>query len=135
MKEYLVEELTSKAYNALDIPRNKSRITKYAQTRAAIAVALNKHFSHRPIASALGVDRSTVSYYRSKHDINLKHWGDYDRIYNIAEDVVDEKIYSAIKLENIKIVTKEIERLEVKLKYLRIKKKDLEDTNPSSLIF
>ena len=126
MKEYLIEEIISETYSALEMPRNKSRKTIHAQARAAIAMALNKYFLQLPIASALGIDRSVVSYYKSKHDINLKHWGGYSKIYNKAEDVADSKAYLEVRHVGIKKATEEIERLEKRLKYLRIEKKELE---------
>ena len=134
MKEYLVEEIISEVYSTLDIPRNKSRKTIYTQARAAIAMSLNKYFLQLPIASALGIDRSVVSYYRSKHDINLKHWGGYSKVYNIAEGIADSKAYLEVKHMNIEKTTEEIEKLEKRLRYLRVEKKDLEDTNPEFIL-
>ena len=134
MKEYLVEEIISEVYSALDIPRNKSRKTIYTQARAAIAMALNKYFLQLPIASALGIDRSVVSYYKSKHEDNLKHWGGYSKAYKTAESIADSKAYFEVRHVSIKKATEEIEKLEKRLKYLRIEKKDLEDTNPELIL-
>jgi len=134
MKEYLVEEIISETYSALDLSRKKSRETIYAQARAATAMALNKYFSQLPIASALGVDRSTISYYKSKHDDNLKHWGGYIKAYKTAESIADSKTYHEIRHVGIKTAAKEIESLEKRLKYLRKEKKDLESTNPELIL-
>tara|TARA_R110002096_G_scaffold183754_2_gene361793 strand:- start:455 stop:844 length:390 start_codon:yes stop_codon:yes gene_type:complete len=125
MKEYLVEEIISETYIALDIPRNKSRKTIYTQARAAIAMSLNKYFLQLPIASALGIDRSVVSYYKSKHDINLKHWEGYSKTYNTAEGIADSKAYLEVRHMNIEKATEEIEKLEKRLKYLRNSNKEL----------
>jgi|TARA_R110001599_G_scaffold77978_2_gene212293 predicted transcriptional regulator len=134
MKEYLVEEIISETYSALDLSRKKSRETIYAQARAATAMALNKYFSQLPIASALGVDRSTISYYKSKHEDNLKHWGGYSKAYKTAESIADSKTYHEIRHVGIKTAAKEIESLEKRLKYLRKEKKDLESTNPELIL-
>ena len=134
MKEYLVEEIISETYSALEMPRNKSRKTIYAQARAAIAMALNKYFLQLPISSALGIDRSVVSYYKSKHEDNLKHWGGYSKVYNTAEGIADSKTYVEIRHVGIEKATEEIEKLEKRLKYLRVEKKDLEDTNPEFIL-
>lgn len=134
MKEYLVEEIISETYSALDLSRKKSRETIYAQARAATAMALNKYFSQLPIASALGVDRSTISYYKSKHDDNLKQWAGYSKTYKIAENIADSKTYHEIRHVSIRTATIEIEGLEKRLEYLRREKKDLESTNPEFIL-
>ena len=119
MKEQLVEEIVAEAYDTLNMPRNKSRETSHAQTRAAVAVALNTYFAQLPISKSLGINRSTISHYKGKHEENLKWWGGYGSKYKVARAITDSRFYSEVTEINIDVTLKQIRSLEEKLDRLR----------------
>ena len=129
MKEQLVGEIVSETYTTLGLPRDKSRTTPHVQARAAVAVATKRYFTQIPIAEALDIHQSVVSYYKSKHQANLQHWGGYSRVYHIAEDIADKKIYNEVTQVNISRASKEIKILERKIKHFKRLKEDLQGTN------
>ena len=125
MKEQLVEEIVSEVYTTLGLPRDKSRITPHAQARAAVAVAIKRYFTQTPIAKSLNIERSVVSHYTSKHKSNLEHWGGYNRVYRIAEDIADKRVNDEVTQVNLSQASKQIKKLDRKIKYFKRLKEDL----------
>ena len=119
MKEELIEEIVAEAYKALEIPRDNSRQTSRAQTRAAVACALKKYFGQHPIARSLNINRSTISHYKRNHEANLKYWMGYSSKYLVAKDIADSKVYCNVTQVNIDLTIKQIKALEEKLSRLK----------------
>jgi len=120
MKEYLIEEIVSETYEKLDVPRDRSRITDRAQTRAAVGQALSVHFNHSQIAKSLKIDRTTVSHYKRNHKENLNHWIGYKNKYEVAEYITKNKVYLDVSEISIESVKEQIKNLQRKLDYLML---------------
>jgi hypothetical protein len=71
-----ITQAVTEVYETLGIVRSKSRVRHHVQVRAAISVALTPYCTTMEIGDAVGVDRSTCSYYTGKHFQNLDYWID-----------------------------------------------------------
>jgi len=104
-----------KCHEALGIKDNdkfvNSRKDKYAQTRAAIAVAMLEYRTTFEIADAIGRDRSTISYYKSNHSDNLIHWEGYNKIYETCNPIVNSILRYELVKDKLKYIDDQIAQL------------------------
>jgi len=106
-----IEELTVLSYNALGLPRSKSRKTRSAQARAAIGVAMHGFFSQKSVATSLDIERSTISHYDRKHSDNMIFWDGYRDIYITVSEIIIEQCRTANIEQEIKSLDKSISDL------------------------
>jgi len=105
-----------KCHEALGIKDNdkfvNSRKDKYAQTRAAVAVAMLEYRTTYEIADAIGRDRSTISYYKSNHKDNLLHWEGYKQAYEIVEPITNSILRDELVKDKLKYIDEQISQLQ-----------------------
>ena len=110
------EKALVKCYEALGIKDNdkflNSRKDKYAQTRAAVAVAMLEYRTTYEIADAIKRDRSTISYYKSNHQDNLLHWEGYKQAYEIVEPIANSILRDELVKDKLKYSDEQIIQLQ-----------------------
>jgi len=118
-KKALAKQITTDSYKMMGVVRKtKLRIKEQAQARAAIAVALSKHFNSSCIGSAIGKDRSTISYYKKLHEANLTGWTGYKHKFEAANQIA----VSTFRVEDAK---EQLTLLNKQLSYIRSRRDKL----------
>jgi len=90
---------------------DNSRKVRLAQIRAAIGVALYKHFPSLVVSEALGVHRDSITQYKKKHSKNLREWKGYDDTFLIVQCTLDSAIDIETTKTNIEILSRRILKL------------------------
>jgi len=125
-----VQETVNTIYDTLGIAKNKSRKRINVQIRAAISVALKPYCSTYEIGEAIERDRSTCSFYSSKHFTNMDYWSGYSDIYYTAKEVVENTLEDYMLTGQLKSINSRINALEETKKSLlkRLKREKINET-------
>jgi|TARA_R110002049_G_scaffold178751_5_gene345855 hypothetical protein len=127
---HAVKETVNKIYETLGIARSNSRKRINVQARAAISVALKPYCNTYEIGEAVERDRSTCSFYTSKHFTNMDYWPGYSDIYNTAKEVVDNVLEDYMLASHLDYINDRMDTLEKTRKSLlkRLKKEEVNET-------
>jgi hypothetical protein len=126
-----ITQAVTEVYETLGIVRSKSRVRHHVQVRAAIGVALTPYCTTMEIGDAIGVDRSTCSYYTGKHFQNLDYWLGYERTYKVVKDIVDNILEDYLLRTQLDSIDSRINTLKLTKKRL-LKKLQRETVNETA---
>jgi len=72
----------------------KNRLRPNVECRAAFANACNPFFHHNDVSALFEMDRTTIYHYLRSHETYYAYSADYRRWFNIATQIVGDKVDS-----------------------------------------
>ena len=107
-------------YSAINMKPDNSRTSDQVKARNAIGVALLQWAdSQQEVAQILNRDRSTVAHMMLNHSDNLKFWKGYEKLYENATMIVNNRLSASSKADKLADLTKKIYLLEQEAAILR----------------
>ena len=108
----LAGNLLPPLYDAVGVDiSDTSKKTIVAQVRAAVGVALYKHFPAPCVADAMNIHRDSITQYARKHSDNVVKWKGYEEAFLIIQSTLDSTIGIETALTNIDNLSRRITKL------------------------
>jgi|TARA_R110000765_G_scaffold419537_1_gene523826 hypothetical protein len=108
----LAGNLLPPLYDAVGVDiSDTSKKTIVAQVRAAVGVALYKHFPAPCVADAMDIHRDSITQYAKKHPLSLIKWKGYEEAFLIIQSTLDSTIGIETALTNIDNLSRRITKL------------------------